>query len=45
MEFCSFMLHFNLHMFSVLIVVVVVVVVVLLENVRLINFYSKKWYP
>ena len=40
------MLHFNLHMFSVFIVVVVVVVVVvvLLENVRLINFYSKKWY-
>ena len=36
------MLHFNLHMFSVFIVVVVVVVV-LLENVRLINFYSKKW--
>ena len=38
------MLHFNLHMFSVfIVVVVVVVVVVLLENVRLINFYSKKW--
>ena len=42
LEFCSFMLHFILHVFSVF--VVVVVVVVLLEKVRLINFYSQKWY-
>ena len=41
LEFCSFMLHFILHVFSVF---VVVVVVVLLEKVRLINFYSQKWY-
>ena len=39
------MLHFILHVFSVfVVVVVVVVVVVLLEKVRLINFYSQKWY-
>ena len=41
LEFCSFMLHFILHVFSVF---VVVVVVVSLEKVRLINFYSQKWY-
>ena len=41
LEFCSFMLHFILHVFSVF---VVVAVVVLLEKVRLINFYSQKWY-
>ena len=41
LEFCSFMLHFILHVFSVF---VVVVVVVLLEKVSLINFYSQKWY-
>ena len=41
LEFCSFMLHFILHVFSVF---AVVVVVVLLEKVRLINFYSQKWY-
>ena len=45
LEFCTFMLHFILHIFLVYIVVVVVVVV-LLEKVRLINFYSgtQKWY-
>ena len=40
LEFCSFMLHFILHFFLVFIAVVVV----LLEKVRLINFYSQKWY-
>ena len=40
LEFCSFMLHVILHIFSVFIVVVVV----LLEKIRLINFYSQKWY-
>ena len=48
LEFCTFMLHFILHIFLVyiVVVVVVVVVVVLLEKVRLINFYSgtQKWY-
>ena len=42
LEYCSFMLHFTLHIF--LVDIVVVIVVVLLEKVRLINFYSQKWY-
>ena len=41
LEFCTFMLHFILDIF---LVYIVVVVVVLLEKVRLINFYSQKWY-
>ena len=40
LEFCSFMLHFILDVFLVFIAVLVV----LLEKVRLINFYSQKWY-
>ena len=44
LEFCTFMLHFILHIF--LVYIFVVVVVVFLEKVRLINFYSgtQKWY-
>ena len=40
------MLHFILNVFFLVFVVVnvVVVVVVLLDKVRLINFYSQKWY-
>ena len=43
------MLHFILNVFFLVcivvdVVVVVVVVVVLLDKVRLINFYSQKWY-
>ena len=43
------MLHFILNVFFFLVfivvnVVVVVVVVVLLDKVRLISFYSQKWY-
>ena len=40
------MLHFILNAFFLVFVVVnvVVVVVVLLDKVRLINFYSQKWY-
>ena len=40
LEVCSFMLHFILHFLKVFIGVVVV----LLEKVRLISFYSQKWY-
>ena len=37
------MLHFILHV-RLVFIVAVVVVVVLLEKIRLINFYSQKWY-